>query len=186
MGCLSAPTPAEIQVIFGKRGACSPHRGTSRVWGRMQGTQGPPLVGPGKQDHASWSSPRQAEAESLGAPPRRKSEAGGLTPIPFWCLRGPPRPLARPKTSSINQRGMHICGGPSIQTRRVGGGLGHLVGRLQHLHEEGVYGRVPDELEEEQVLQALEADGAQGRQAQQQLGEPPRLLWVLVFAVSLQ
>lgn len=68
---------------------------------------------------------------------------------------------------------MHICGGPSIQTRRVGaGGLGHLVGCLQHLHEEGVNGRVPDELEEEQVLQALEANGAQGRQAQQQLGEP--------------
>lgn len=43
---------------------------------------------------------------------------------------------------------------------------------LQHLHEEGVDGRVPDELEEEEVLQALEADGAQGGQAQQQLGEP--------------
>lgn len=43
---------------------------------------------------------------------------------------------------------------------------------LQHLHEEGVNGRVPDELEEEQVLQALEPDGAQCGQAEQQLGEP--------------
>lgn len=43
---------------------------------------------------------------------------------------------------------------------------------LQHLHEEGVDGRVPDELEEEQVLQALEPDGTQCRQAEQQLGKP--------------
>lgn len=39
-------------------------------------------------------------------------------------------------------------------------GLSHLVRGFQHLHEEGVDGRVPDELEEEEVLQALEADGA--------------------------
>ena len=51
-------------------------------------------------------------------------------------------------------------------------GLSHLVRGLQHLHEEGVDGRVPDELEEEEVLQALEANGAQSGQAQQQLGEP--------------
>lgn len=30
--------------------------------------------------------------------------------------------------------------------------LRHLMGRLQHLHEEGVDGRVPDELEKEQVF----------------------------------
>lgn len=51
-------------------------------------------------------------------------------------------------------------------------GLGHLVRRLQHLHEEGVNGRVPNELEEEEMFQALEPDGAQSRQAEQQLGEP--------------
>lgn len=34
---------------------------------------------------------------------------------------------------------------------------------LQHLHEEGVDGRVANQLEEEQVLEALEADGAQRR-----------------------
>lgn len=51
-------------------------------------------------------------------------------------------------------------------------GSGDLQRSLQHLHEEGVDGRVPDELEEEEVLQALEADGAQRGQAQQQLGEP--------------
>lgn len=33
--------------------------------------------------------------------------------------------------------------------------------RFEHLHEEGVDGRVTDELEEEQVLQTLEADGAE-------------------------
>lgn len=47
-----------------------------------------------------------------------------------------------------------------------------MVGGFQHLHEEGVDGRVPDELEEEQVLQALQADGAQGWEAEQQLGKP--------------
>lgn len=53
-----------------------------------------------------------------------------------------------------------------------GRGLGGLMWGLQHLHEEGVDGRVPDELEEEQVLQALEPDGTQCRQAEQQLGKP--------------
>lgn len=43
---------------------------------------------------------------------------------------------------------------------------------LQHLHKEGVNGCVSDELEKEQVLQALEPDGAQCGQAKQQLGEP--------------
>lgn len=51
-------------------------------------------------------------------------------------------------------------------------GSGDLQRGLQHLHEEGVDGRVPDELEEEEMLQALQADGAQGREAQQQLGKP--------------
>lgn len=47
-----------------------------------------------------------------------------------------------------------------------------LMRSLQHLHEESVDGRVADQLEEEQVLQTLEADGAQGGQAQQQLRKP--------------
>lgn len=41
--------------------------------------------------------------------------------------------------------------------------LCHLMRGLQHLHEEGVDGRVADQLEEEQVLEALEADGAERR-----------------------
>lgn len=41
--------------------------------------------------------------------------------------------------------------------------LCHLMWRFQHLHEEGVDGRVADELEKEQVLQTLEADGAKCR-----------------------
>ncbi len=49
-----------------------------------------------------------------------------------------------------------------------------LMRSLQHLHQERVDGRVPDQLEEEQMLQTLEADGAQGGQAEQQLGEPAK------------
>lgn len=57
----------------------------------------------------------------------------------------------------------------------LGGGgqrSGELVGGFEHLHEEGVDGGVPDELEEEEVLEAFEADGTQGREAEEQLGEP--------------
>lgn len=46
-----------------------------------------------------------------------------------------------------------------------------LVRRFKHFHEERVYGRISDQLEEEEVLQTLEADGAQCRQTQQQLGK---------------
>lgn len=46
---------------------------------------------------------------------------------------------------------------------------------LQHLHQEGVDGRVADQLEKEQMLQTFEADGAQGGQAQQQLGKPSKM-----------
>lgn len=59
----------------------------------------------------------------------------------------------------------------------IQGGRGGLVScdlmwRLQHLHQESVDGRVTDQLEEEQMLQALETDGAQGGQPEQQLGKP--------------
>ena len=55
-----------------------------------------------------------------------------------------------------------------------GGGLlsCDLMRCLQHLHQESVDRCVPDQLEEEQVLQAFEANGAQGRQAEQQFGKP--------------
>ena len=66
------------------------------------------------------------------------------------------------------------CGGPWAGRghTHLPGGSGDLKRSLQHLHEEGVDGRVPDELEEEEVFQALQAEGAQGWQPQQQLGEP--------------
>lgn len=41
-----------------------------------------------------------------------------------------------------------------------------LVGGFQHLHQEGVYGSVSDELEEEEVLQTFQTDGSQGRKAE--------------------
>lgn len=55
-----------------------------------------------------------------------------------------------------------------------GVGSGHLVGGFQHLHQESVDGGVPNQLEEEEVLQALQPDGPEGRQTQQQLGKPGR------------
>lgn len=50
--------------------------------------------------------------------------------------------------------------------------LGELVRRFKHLHQEGVDGRVADQFEEEQVLQALQADGAQCWKPEEELGEP--------------
>lgn len=41
-----------------------------------------------------------------------------------------------------------------------------LMWSLQHLHQEGIDGCVSDQLEEEQMLQTLEANGAQGGQAE--------------------
>lgn len=103
-GCL-LPTPRHLSCLGPDAGNTGSPTGRSRQTG-----------------YASWSSPRQAEAEPRCSP-RRKSEAGGQTPTPFWCLRGPLRPLAHPKTSSINQRGMHICGGP-VHPDPAGGGGG--------------------------------------------------------------
>lgn len=90
------------------------------------------------------------------------------------------------------------------------------MGSFKHFHEESVDRCVTDQLKEEQVLQALQADGPQRRQPQEELGEPVRgggqkggqgamssgrltvqaaacvgplpslLLWVSLFAVGLQ
>lgn len=48
--------------------------------------------------------------------------------------------------------------------------------RLQHLDEKIVDLWVADHFEEEQVLQALETDRTDGWQAEQQLGEPARVV----------
>lgn len=64
--------------------------------------------------------------------------------------------------------------------------LSTIVGCLQHLHEERVDGRVSDKLEEEEMLQAFETDGAQGRQSEEQLGEAAGFVRVLVAAVFLK
>lgn len=47
-----------------------------------------------------------------------------------------------------------------------------MVGSFKHFHEESVNRRVADQLEEEQVLQALQADGAQCWKSQEQLSKP--------------
>lgn len=62
---------------------------------------------------------------------------------------------------------MGVCTGG-----RVGLVSCDLMRRLQHLHQEGVDRRVPDQLEEEQMLQALEANGAQGRKTKKKFGKP--------------
>lgn len=91
--------------------------------------------------------------------------------------------------------------------------LRQMMWSFKHFHEESVDRCVTDQLKEEQVLQALQADGSQGRQPQEELGEPVRgghrrkvlssrqwcpsghfrsgllpslLLWVSLFAVGLQ
>lgn len=48
------------------------------------------------------------------------------------------------------------------------------MGSFKHFHEESVDRCVTDQLKEEQVLQAFQADGSQGRQPQEELGEPWR------------
>lgn len=58
--------------------------------------------------------------------------------------------------------------------------------RLEHLQQERLDGRVADELEEEQVFQALEPDGTERGQAEQQLGEAARLLGVRGSRVLLE
>lgn len=68
---------------------------------------------------------------------------------------------------------LHITDNVGVYTGGRGGLVScDLMRRLQHLHQESVDRRVADQLEEEQMLQALEADGAQGGQAEQQLGKP--------------
>ena len=95
-----------------------------------------------------------------------------ITSITFWGQEGRPEWKAG---DSVQGRGStHISpaiGHPGWGSRSCGGS-GDLQWGLQHLHEEGVNGGVPNELEEEEVLQAFQADGAQSRKAQQQLGKP--------------
>lgn len=79
----------------------------------------------------------------------------------------PPEFCSVPRPSEGHQSGVEEEEDGRGRRRRRRGApsppLCHLMRGLQHLHEEGVDGRVADQLEEEQVLQALEADGAQRR-----------------------
>ena len=56
----------------------------------------------------------------------------------------------------------------------------------QHISDESVDGRLADETHEEQLLDDLRGDGAQRRQAQQQLAEARRLRGVLRADVVLE
>lgn len=66
-----------------------------------------------------------------------------------------------PRPSKGHQKGEGGEEDGQMRRRAPAFPLCHLMRGLQHLHEEGVDGRVTDQLEEEQVLEALEADGAQ-------------------------
>lgn len=46
------------------------------------------------------------------------------------------------------------------------------MGSFKHFHEESVNRRVTNQLEEEEVLQALQADGSQCWQSKKELGKP--------------
>lgn len=50
--------------------------------------------------------------------------------------------------------------------------LRQLMRSFKHFHEESVDGCVTNELEEEEMLQALQADGSKRRQPEEQLGKP--------------
>lgn len=75
----------------------------------------------------------------------------------------PPSPSSVPRPSEGHQSEVEEEEDGRRRRRAPSSPLCHLMRGLQHLHEEGVDGRVADQLEEEQVLQALEADGAQRR-----------------------
>jgi len=57
----------------------------------------------------------------------------------------------------------------------VGGLLRQLMGRFKHFHQERVDGRVTYQLEEEQMLQALQANRTQCWQPEEELGKPGRV-----------
>lgn len=59
-----------------------------------------------------------------------------------------------------------------ILTGLNGAPLSQLVRRLQHLHQKRVDGRVTNQFEEEQMLQALKADGAQCWESEEELCKP--------------
>lgn len=54
-------------------------------------------------------------------------------------------------------------------------GSGDLEWGLEHLHEKGVDGRVPDQLEEEEVLEAFQPNGSQRRQPEEEFGKSGRI-----------
>lgn len=70
------------------------------------------------------------------------------------------------------QRGRPVCA-PDVRPEgdRLAP-LGELVRGLQHLHQEGVNGCVPNQFEEEEVLQAFQTDGAQRWEPQEELCKP--------------
>lgn len=114
-----------------------------------------------------------------------KDDKGGDASFDTIGTLHPQRSTRASRKSRDRAGAEQLCPGRAQIRCTSGRGLGGLMWGLQHLHKEGVNGCVPDELEEEQVLQALEPDGAQCGQAQQQLGEPAWLLRILVFAICL-
>lgn len=97
-----------------------------------------------------------------------KCTAGTLKPAGAAVKRGPTRRADNPTRGDIvDNPGVHrILTGPNLAP------LGELVRRFKHLHQEGVDGRVTNQFKEEQVLQALQTNGAQCWEPQKELCKP--------------
>lgn len=113
-----------------------------RAWCPLQGLHFVP--GPAHAQHDKW---------------RRACSTQSPCPMPA------PAPESHSPTMSVSRQppALDTLALPTpvpVPTRVPVPNSRQLVRSLQHLHEEGVDGGVSDELEEEEVFQALEADGA--------------------------
>lgn len=61
---------------------------------------------------------------------------------------------------------------PSLSQQQ---GSGDLEWGLQHLHEKGVNRRVPDQLEEEEMLEAFQPNRSQCWQSEEEFGKPGKM-----------
>lgn len=144
--------------------------------GETRVTQGPGCAqeregrGSGGGGALVWLEPA-VSASAAGKPRRRAQSAawpGALAPRGMAGRQAAPLALGK----KWQEEGGLAGGTEEREPVEDSSLLSHLVGSFQHLHQEGVDRRVAYELEEEEVLQALQANGAKGREAKQELGKP--------------